>query len=220
MLKCLWTKHILKLPICMAKWSYPIVLSSQPLVTIRKTPCVIRDHNSWPDFLTHWGRMTHICVSKLTIIGSDKGLSPGRRQAIIWTNEISTIDIQTFSFKKIHFNMSSGKWRPFFSRPQCVNTHTTAPRAPQQTHTHLTTYMPWGCDLIIDDLIWQNVITSKLYIQHQNLVTNVKKDQHEQGWLKDGNFSLNNKQSLTVSKAFWWNKFQFGHTRRTFVRCV
>ena len=28
----------------------------------------------------------HICVGKLTIIGSDNGLSPGRRQAIIWTN--------------------------------------------------------------------------------------------------------------------------------------
>ena len=36
--------------------------------------------------LTHWGRVTHICVSKLTIIASDNGLSPGRRQAIIWTN--------------------------------------------------------------------------------------------------------------------------------------
>ena len=36
--------------------------------------------------LTHWGRVTHICVSKLTIIGSDNSLSPGRRQAIIWTN--------------------------------------------------------------------------------------------------------------------------------------
>ena len=30
--------------------------------------------------------MTHICVSKLTIIGSDNGLSPGQRRAIIWTN--------------------------------------------------------------------------------------------------------------------------------------
>ena len=36
--------------------------------------------------LTHWGRVTHICISKLTIIGSDNGLSPDRRQAIIWTN--------------------------------------------------------------------------------------------------------------------------------------
>ena len=31
-------------------------------------------------------RVTHICVGKLTIIGSDNGLSPERRQAIIWTN--------------------------------------------------------------------------------------------------------------------------------------
>ena len=36
--------------------------------------------------LTHWGRVTHICVSNLTIFGWDNGLSPGRRQAIIWTN--------------------------------------------------------------------------------------------------------------------------------------
>ena len=37
--------------------------------------------------LTHWGRVTHICVNKLTIIGSNNGLSLGRRQAIIWTND-------------------------------------------------------------------------------------------------------------------------------------
>ena len=75
---------------------------------------------------THWGRVTHTCVSKLTIIGSDNDLSPGRRQAIIWTdagilligppaknfNEI-WIAIHAFSFKKIHLKMSSGKWRPF-----------------------------------------------------------------------------------------------------------
>ena len=30
--------------------------------------------------------MAHIRVSKLTGIGSDNGLSPGRRQAILWTN--------------------------------------------------------------------------------------------------------------------------------------
>ena len=36
--------------------------------------------------LTHWGRVTHIWINKLTIIGSINGLSPGRRQAIIWTN--------------------------------------------------------------------------------------------------------------------------------------
>ena len=45
--------------------------------------------NDSPDYLsmlTNWGRVTHICVSKLIIIGSDNGLSPDRRQAIVWTN--------------------------------------------------------------------------------------------------------------------------------------
>ena len=76
--------------------------------------------------LTHWGRVTHICVSKQTIIGSDNGLSPGRRQAIIWTNAgilligpLGTnfseilIEIYIFSFKKMHLKMSSGNWQPF-----------------------------------------------------------------------------------------------------------
>ena len=70
--------------------------------------------------------MAHICVGNLTIIGSDNGLSPDRRQAITWTNvgilligPLGTnfsemlIEIHTFSFKKIHLKISSGKWRPF-----------------------------------------------------------------------------------------------------------
>ena len=36
--------------------------------------------------LTHWCRETHLYVGNPTIIGSDNGLSPGRRQDIIWTN--------------------------------------------------------------------------------------------------------------------------------------
>ena len=69
--------------------------------------------------------MTHICVCKLTIIGSDNGLSPGQRQAIIWTNagilligplgtnfsEIS-VKVHIFSFMKVHLKMSSVKWQP------------------------------------------------------------------------------------------------------------
>ena len=79
--------------------------------------------------LTHWGRVTHICVtSNLTIIGSDIGLSPDWRQVIIWTSgEILLIGllgtnfseiligILTFSFKKVRLKMSFGKWRPFVS---------------------------------------------------------------------------------------------------------
>ena len=40
----------------------------------------------WNICVTHWGQGRHACVSKLNIIGSDNGLVPGRRQAIIWTN--------------------------------------------------------------------------------------------------------------------------------------
>ena len=77
-------------------------------------------------YLTHWGRVTHICVSKLTIIGSDNGLSPSRSQAIIWTNagillirtlgtNLSEIlgELYSFSFSKMHLKMSSAKWRLF-----------------------------------------------------------------------------------------------------------
>ena len=62
--------------------------------------------------------MKHICVSKLNIIGTDNG----RRQAIIWTNaaillngamvpNFNEIEIDTFSFKKIHLKMSTEKGR-------------------------------------------------------------------------------------------------------------
>ena len=77
----------------------------------------------WP--LTHQGWMTHICVSNLTIMGSDNGLAMTSWQAIIRTNvgmlvgplgtNFCEISIKTpaFSFKKMHLKTSSAKWRPF-----------------------------------------------------------------------------------------------------------
>ena len=75
--------------------------------------------------LTHWGRVTHICVSDLTIIGSDNGLAP-TSQAITWINAgilligpLGTnlseilIEILIFSFKKMRLKVSSAKRRPF-----------------------------------------------------------------------------------------------------------
>ena len=76
--------------------------------------------------LTHWGRVTHICVGNLIIIDSDNGLLPDQLQAIIWTyaeilligplwtnfSEI-LIEILTLSFKKMCLIVSSVKWRPF-----------------------------------------------------------------------------------------------------------
>ena len=70
--------------------------------------------------------MVHICISKLTTIGIDKGLSPGHYQAIIWSNARilltgylgtnfgeTLVDIHSFSLKKMHFKILSAKWWPF-----------------------------------------------------------------------------------------------------------
>ena len=83
------------------------------------------------DHLTHWGRVTYICVGKLAITSPDNGLSPGRHQAFIWTiagisliGPLGTnfsemlIEIQTFSLKKIRFKMKSMSFRL-----QCCNPH-------------------------------------------------------------------------------------------------
>ena len=82
-------------------------------------------------FLTHWGRLRqypHICISRLdyALIGSDNGLTLIQCQANIWTNaglfligtlgtnfSDSLIKIPIFSFRKIHFKMSSANWQPF-----------------------------------------------------------------------------------------------------------
>ena len=106
------------------KWS--VILSQQwciiALIMIYIIFCYMLSCN----ILTHWGWVMHIWVSKLTIIGSDIGLSPERRQSIIWTNagmlligplginfSKILIKIQTFSLKKMHLKMLSAKRHPF-----------------------------------------------------------------------------------------------------------
>ena len=84
-----------------------------PAMMARSRSCLV--HNIY-QVLTHWGWVTHICINKLTIIGSDNGLSPDRPQAIIWTNAVILliwafgtnfgkilIEIHEFSFKNMHF---------------------------------------------------------------------------------------------------------------------
>ena len=85
-------------------------------------------------YLTHSGQAMPICVSKVIIIGSDYGLSPGWCQAIIWTNarilllgpqgtnfsEIST-KIHTSSLRKMCLKNMVWKMLAILSRPQCVN---------------------------------------------------------------------------------------------------
>ena len=114
--------------------------------------------------LTHWGRVAHICVGNLTTIGPDNGLSPGRRNTIIWTHagilligpwgtnfsEI-LIGIHIFSFNKIHLKMSSAKWRPFCLGLNVLNHHTNGGPLPRQwiTHCHKTSNTENQVDLDI-----------------------------------------------------------------------
>ena len=90
------------------------------------------------EMLTHWSRVMHICVSRITNIGSDNGLSPGRRQAIIrtsaeilliWTlwnifqwnlHSNSHIFIQEDAFEHVVWKMAA-----ILSRPQCVKSRST-----------------------------------------------------------------------------------------------
>ena len=95
-------------------------------------PCgFVQDWNIY-SALTHWGRVTHICVGKLIIIGSDNGLSPERRQAIIWPNAgilligpLGTnfseilIEIQTFSLKKTRWKCRLWNVVHFISASMC-----------------------------------------------------------------------------------------------------
>ena len=102
--------------------------------------------------LTHWGWATHICVSKLTIIGSDNDLSPGRRQAIIWTNDGTLLigplgtnfseilrKIHTFSFKKMHLKSLSSKWQSF-----CLGLNVLIPdQNEESTESHWQDWAAW-----------------------------------------------------------------------------
>ena len=110
----------------------------------------------------------YICVGNLTIIGSDNGLSPGRRQAITWTNvgilligHLGTnfsgmlIEIHSFSFKKIHLKMSSGKWRPFCLGLNVSNQHYSRKKGwhyGRETHICVSIYVSvvsWERGLIL-----------------------------------------------------------------------
>ena len=110
------------------------ILCKYNLYSIRVTPrnLFLNYSLAFTVGLIHWSWVTHICVVKLTIIGSDNGLSPGRCQAIIWANagllligpsetnfsKIS-IEIHTFSSKKMHFKKASANGVHFIAASMC-----------------------------------------------------------------------------------------------------
>ena len=143
------------------------------------SPYGINDHNE----LTHWGRVTHICICKLTIIDSDNSLSPGRRQAVIWTNAgilligpLGTnfneilIGIQTFSFMKMHLKMLSAQWRPFCLGLNVLTYHHPCTFGEGGTLAHVKTWTRKGNSIqMINPSFAKNSIFQKNYHQTCNI---------------------------------------------------
>ena len=114
----------------------------------------------------------YICVSKLTIIGSDNGLSPDRRQAIIWTNAgilltgpLGTnfseilIEILTFSFKKMRLKVLSAKRRPF-----CLSLNVLTYQQPRQRPQDVFPISIEAWCIIIISIAHQQLSNVVLYI--------------------------------------------------------
>ena len=115
---CLWHAFVSRCcyldPLCsfVARFGYRlncVLIFAGRECVVRRLHCV----GQRLDYQTHWGWVTHICVTKITIIGSDNGLSPGRRLVIFWTMLEYCLTLRN----KIQWN--------FLSRPQYVNLLTT-----------------------------------------------------------------------------------------------
>ena len=100
-----------------------------------------------PD-LTHWGRVTHICVVKLTIIASDNGLSPPSYKPII--SGYSTINTKTVNTLRPRHNgrhfaddifkcifLNENVWIPIKISMNCV------PKGPIDNNPALVQIMAW-----------------------------------------------------------------------------
>ena len=177
----LWSHYVVN-RICMVLWGFVLsgsrgssqcnILAYLPIF-VAFTDC---NNHTGVSILTHWGRVTHICVSKLTSIGSDNGLSPVPRQATIWTtagilliwtlgtNSSEILNaIHTFSFTKMHLKMLSAKWRlfrlglnklmnyPFYDTPQYSACHLHVSLHVPNNFNRLivNSYVPLGCVAVI-----------------------------------------------------------------------
>ena len=149
----IWCMHLL-----IEIWQYWHNANKQTHVTTRKSPGChhpIRTTQSQQP-ITEQHRVTHICVSKLTIIGSDKWLvawpAPSHylnqcRYIVNWTlgnklqwnlNRNANIFIQENAFETVVRKMAA-----ILSRPQCVN-HTPLDNNPGHRLAHYNLVNPPG----------------------------------------------------------------------------
>ena len=142
--------------------------------------------------LTHWGRVTHICFGNLTIVGSDNGLSPGRRQPIIWTSAgilliapIGTnfckilIGILTFALKKMRLKVSSTKWLPF-----CLGLNVLITFYVYMRYTYWKKYMYKYAYIYVFWRICKNIWYTQLTGRH--IYISLQRNDGQIGWPDNG----------------------------------
>ena len=158
--------------------------------------------------------MTHICVSKLTIIGSNNGLSPDRRLAIIWTNDgmlligplrnklqwnlnrNSNIFIQENAFESVVC-----KTVAILSRPQCVKGSKYKMAAKFGQQNHFCYQINW-CAILISslNLTKQGILTLRLFItNYMSTAKSLAAKDHLLRWL----------QKMAKSKYCVFSKLSF-----------
>ena len=126
--------------------------------------------------LTHWGRLMHISVSKLIIIASDNVLSPGRRQAIIWTNTgilIIRNKLHWYMWWIIMFALNPSKSDHFKWEQERVGTPNPSPSAP----LHLTLLRWRPCKMALFLMIIQH--WSRLWLGIEQVISHYM---NQLGW--------------------------------------
>ena len=144
---------------CVSEWRYSVYSCIHQCEEKKEDILFSIERYAFSFDLSHWGRM-HICVTKLTIIGSDNGLrawsapshylnkcwnivNSNLRNNLQWTlNRNSYISIQENVFENIVCKMAA-----ILSGPQCINPLTLKCRrllgfTDERPDPHFTEFMP------------------------------------------------------------------------------
>ena len=142
---------------------------------------------------THGGRVTYICVSKLTIIGSDNDLMPSRQQCwdiVYWTLRKKKlqwilIKVYTYSFKEIHLNVV-WNWRPYY-----LDLIMLSHAVKMHVYTSLNRWSKENRDVQLSTCLCK----SFSYIMHQYILNNL---------LFLSYYILNSLWPGDMLRSYWW----------------
>ena len=167
----------------------------------------------------HWGRVTHICVSKLSIIGSDNGLLPSRHKAIIWINTgILLIWPLRTSFSKTY---------PHHHHRHLHHHH----HHPHHHHQHHHNHHHHGCRCCLPNIMTMHLLQSKrnicvhsielwckryIHFRYSDIRMKHNDNNGSRSWFM---VSLRVYTGTKVTIAFFYNdKISYMHTHETDIQ--